>query len=42
MIDQSFRAIAGVLVSALLEEPDGGVRVSMRARPGVDTQAKDA
>ncbi|MGA7616641.1 MAG: bifunctional oligoribonuclease/PAP phosphatase NrnA [Thermoanaerobaculia bacterium] len=33
------RTIDGVLVSALLKEADGGTRVSMRAKPGVDVQA---
>lgn len=33
------RAIEGVLVSVLLKEADGGVRVSMRAKPGVDVYA---
>lgn len=32
------RTIDSVLVSALLKEADGGVRVSMRAKPGVDVQ----
>lgn len=33
------RSIDGVLVSALFKEADGGTRVSMRAKPGVDVQA---
>lgn len=33
------RNIEGVLVSALFKEADGGTRVSMRAKPGVDVQA---
>jgi phosphoesterase RecJ-like protein len=33
------RTIDGVLVSALLKEAEGGCRVSMRAKPGVDVQA---
>lgn len=33
------RSIEGVLVSAFLKESDGGTRVSMRAKPGVDVQA---
>jgi phosphoesterase RecJ-like protein len=32
------RTIDGVLVSAMFKEADGGVRVSMRAKPGVDVQ----
>lgn len=32
------RTIDGVLVAAMLKEADGGTRVSMRAKPGVDTQ----
>lgn len=33
------RAIDGVVVSVLLKESDGGVRVSMRAKPGLDVYA---
>jgi bifunctional oligoribonuclease and PAP phosphatase NrnA len=33
------RLIDTVIVSALLKESDGGTRVSMRAKPGVDVQA---
>ena len=33
------RTIDGVLVSALFKEAEGGTRISMRAKPGVDTQA---
>jgi phosphoesterase RecJ-like protein len=33
------RTIDGVLVSALFKEANGGSRVSMRAKPGVDVQA---
>jgi phosphoesterase RecJ-like protein len=33
------RLIDGVLVSALLKEAEGGCRVSLRAKPGVDVQA---
>jgi bifunctional oligoribonuclease and PAP phosphatase NrnA len=33
------RTIDGVLVSALFKEVEGGCRVSMRAKPGVDVQA---
>lgn len=33
------RTIDGVLVSALFKEAEGGTRVSMRAKPGVDVQA---
>lgn len=33
------RTVDGVRVSALLKEADGGTRVSMRAKPGVDVQA---
>lgn len=33
------RTIDGVLVSALFKEAQGGTRVSMRAKPGVDVQA---
>lgn len=33
------RSIDGVLVSALLKESDGGIRVSLRAKPGVDVYA---
>jgi phosphoesterase RecJ-like protein len=33
------RTIDGVLVSVLFKEADGGVRVSMRAKPGVDVYA---
>ncbi|HVR43995.1 MAG TPA: bifunctional oligoribonuclease/PAP phosphatase NrnA [Thermoanaerobaculia bacterium] len=33
------RTIDGVLVSVLLKEAEGGTRVSMRAKPGVDVQA---
>lgn len=32
------RTIDGVQVAALFKESDGGTRVSMRAKPGVDTQ----
>ena len=32
------RTIDGVLVSAMFKEVDGGARVSMRAKPGVDVQ----
>lgn len=32
------RTIDGVQVAAMLKEADGGTRVSMRAKPGVDTQ----
>jgi bifunctional oligoribonuclease and PAP phosphatase NrnA len=32
------RTIDGVQVAALLKEGDGGTRISMRAKPGVDTQ----
>ena len=33
------RLIDGVLVSAMLKEAEGGCRVSLRAKPGVDVQA---
>jgi len=33
------RVIEGVLVSAMFKEANGGTRVSMRAKPGVDVQA---
>lgn len=33
------RTIEGVVVSALFKEVEGGTRVSMRAKPGVDVQA---
>lgn len=33
------RTIEGVMVSALLKEAEGGTRVSLRAKPGMDVQA---